>query len=94
MSAGASESRSERKGPDGCGNRSSEAACAHCGGSLGGLRKSATYCSARCKRAAWEERAHDGKVASVRRLKSGRLSIVVHMERDVGLLPGQIVRVG
>jgi hypothetical protein len=33
-------------------------------------------------------------VASVRKLKSGKLSVVVHAERDFGILPGQLVRIG
>lgn len=67
--------------------------CGYCGGSLHGLPESARYCSAQHRRAAFDERAREGRVASVRRLKAGRMSVVVHMDRDIGIEPGQAVRI-
>lgn len=84
----ATERRSERRTPSTPTRR-----CEYCGESLHGLPDSARYCHAKCRRAAFDERAQHGKVASARRLKGGRWSIVVHMDRDTGLEPGQAVRI-
>lgn len=67
--------------------------CGYCGQPFTPARQSAAYCSAACRRADFDERAKGGKVASVRRLKGGRMSVVLHMEHDVGIEPGQVVRV-
>lgn len=66
--------------------------CVHCRGPMAGRREGAEYCSNVCKRAAFDERAKEGRVASVRRLKGGKMSVVVHMS-DTGLKPGDAVRV-
>lgn len=76
------------------GDSPSHAPCINCGGSLAHRKDGAQYCNNVCKRAAFDERAKGGRVASVRRLKGGRMSVVVHMSADVGIEPGQSVRVG
>lgn len=53
-------------------------------------RSDRKFCSTKCRRASNRE---DGRVASVRRLKSGLMSVVVHMH-DAGLKPGDQVKVG
>jgi hypothetical protein len=47
----------------------------------------------KCRREAFTERASEGRIASVRRLKSGKMSVVVHMA-DVALKLGDQVKVG
>lgn len=69
-------------------------ACSHCKAPFDRPRAERKYCSNVCRRAAFDERAREGKVASVRRLKGGRMSVVVHFDRDTGIEPGQAVRVG
>lgn len=56
-------------------------------------RKDREYCDVNCRRAAWRERADAGRVVSVRLLKSGRLSVVIHVE-DTSLKPGDTIKVG
>ena len=58
------------------------------------LRPEARYCSGKCRAESWREKAFGGRVSSVRRLKDGRMSVVVHMVGDVGLRPGDQVGVG
>lgn len=58
-----------------------------------GRKSTAEYCGNACKRAAFDERARSGRVASVRILKSGLQSITVHV-KDGGVKPGDIVKVG
>lgn len=53
-------------------------------------RSDKIYCSDRCRRIANRE---GGRVASVRRLKSGLMSVVVHMP-DAGLRPGDKIGLG
>jgi hypothetical protein len=60
--------------------------CEWCGTALTNGRADQRFCCGKCRRDAWAERAHFGHVASVRRLKSGLMSITVHMP-DVGLCP-------
>lgn len=55
-------------------------------------RSDRKYCDGHCRRMAHVDRAHEGRVASVRRLKSGRMSVIVHMP-DCGLKPGDLVHV-
>lgn len=57
-------------------------------------RDLAVYCSENCRRAAWREQAEFGRIASVRRLRSGKMSVVIHTERDQGLVPGAEIRLG
>jgi len=69
--------------------------CVWCGGPLPSKRQpDAIYCSGTCRSRAWRENAHVGRVSSVRRLKDGRISVVVHLAGDAGLRPGYEVRVG
>lgn len=68
--------------------------CEQCGTAFQPRRDSAVYCSEKCRKAAWREVAHMGRVASVRRLRSGQMSVVLHMPRDLGLSPGSEVRLG
>jgi len=56
----------------------SERFCANCGGSMTG-RSGSVYCGQPCRRNAFSERSREGRVASVRKLKGGRLSVVVHL---------------
>jgi len=82
--ASASESRSERI----------NGICLWCESMLpGNSRKDRKYCNDHCRRMAFDERASEGRIASVRRLKSGKMSVVVHMA-DAGLKPGDQVKVG
>jgi hypothetical protein len=76
------KTRSERKA----------CSCEWCGSGLTAARANKRFCSARCRRDAWAERAHKGRVAAVRRLKDGRMSVTLHMP-DIGLRPGDNVRV-
>ena len=68
--------------------------CQYCDDSLPDKsRPNRKYCNNHCRRLAFEERASEGRVASVRRLKSGKMSVVVHIA-DAGLRPGNAVKVG
>lgn len=67
--------------------------CRWCGEPLTGKRASADYCGQVCRKAAFDERARSGRVASVRILKSGLQSITVHV-KDGGVKPGDSVRIG
>lgn len=51
------------------------------------------FCSTRCRRESFTENANEARIAAVRRLKSGKMSVVVHMA-DSGLRPGDQVKVG
>ncbi len=68
--------------------------CASCGVDFRPMNARAEFCSTDCRRAAWKERARTGRVASVRRLKSSAMSVVIHMDSDIQLAPGDRVRVG
>lgn len=62
-----------------------------CGGALPDKSRSdRKFCSDRCRRVANRE---SGRVASVRRLESGMMSVIIHMH-DAGLRPGDQVKVG
>lgn len=52
------------------------------------------FCSTACRKADFNDRAHEGRAVSVRRLKSGKLSVVVHLQGDTGICPGLRVRIG
>lgn len=49
------------------------------------------YCNARCRRLAFVERGHVGRIGSVRRLQSGKTSVTIHMKADLGLKPGDVL---
>lgn len=66
-----------------------ERTCPTCGGGFRPKRSDARFCSTTCRRADFEEKAHTGIVASVRELRNGKISYVIHLDRPVGLLPGQ-----
>lgn len=84
FAASASESRSERI----------NGICLWCESLLPEKsRKDRKYCNDRCKRMAFDKRASEGRIASVRRLKSGKMSVVIHMG-DNGFRPGDQVKVG
>jgi len=69
--------------------------CLCCGTKLPKQRRTdMLYCDAICRRRAWIRNPKDGRVASVRRLKSGRMSVVVHMEHDDQWKPGDAVLIG
>ncbi len=68
--------------------------CEQCATVFQPRRDSAIYCCEACRRDAWRESAQTGRVASVRRLRSGQMSVVLHMPRDLGLSPGSEVRLG
>lgn len=75
-------SRSERK------TRS----CEYCATALPtNARASQAYCNARCRRLAFVERGYRGRINQVRRLKNDLISVTVHLERDVGLKPGDVI---
>jgi hypothetical protein len=65
--------------------------CEWCGRALPNGRPDQRFCCGKCRRDAWVERAHHGRVASARRLKNGQMSVTVHMP-DLGLCPGGYVR--
>lgn len=70
-------------------------ACLRCGVALPpNARPDTRYCAAACRRADFDDRACEATVAGVRKLKSGKLSVTVHLEHDPGIEPGQRVRVG
>jgi hypothetical protein len=75
-------------------HRSEDRRCGNCGASLEGHRSDADHCSDACRKAAWRDRAHEGKLVAKRQLKSGEWSLIVRLPADVGLVPGQTVRVG
>lgn len=56
-------------------------------------RPNRKYCNRHCRRLAFDERSTEGRVASVRRLKSGKMSVIIHMG-DNGFRPGDQVKVG
>lgn len=65
--------------------------CDTCGSTLpDSSRSDRKYCSDACRRLSSRE---SGRVASVRRLKSGKMSVVIHMG-DCGFRPGDQVKVG
>jgi uncharacterized OB-fold protein len=66
----------------------------NCGRTFTPARADSVYCQTACRIAAWNEHAHDGRVRSARRVKPGEWSIVVRMKSDIGLMPGQKVRIG
>ncbi len=74
--------------------RLEEQSCESCGSALSGGRADRRFCTPRCRRDAWTERAHEGRVASVRRLKGGVMSVLLHMSADIDLAPGDRVRTG
>lgn len=75
-------SRSERK----------SGLCGYCGSSLPPRSHSSRlYCNARCRRKAFAERAHQGRIGSVRRLQNSKISVTVHMQTDLGLKPGDVI---
>ena len=68
--------------------------CLYCGKVLpADSRGNRRFCDSRCRRLDFDERGKVGRVASVRRLKSGKMSVVVHLS-DTGLRPGDEVKVG
>lgn len=67
---------------------------ASCGGPFTTLRPDTEYCSARCRRTMWKERAHEGRIYSVRKTVSGEVSIVIRFKQDIGVLPGEVRRLG
>ena len=68
--------------------------CLYCEAALPeNSRKDRKYCNPECRRKAFDERASEGRIASVRRLKSGKMSVIIHMA-DGGLKPGDQVKVG
>ena len=56
-------------------------------------RSHAKYCCSRCRYYGAVDRGRTGKVASVRKLKNGKISVVVYMT-ETNLRPGQPVKVG
>jgi hypothetical protein len=68
--------------------------CEQCGSVFTPRRDSAVYCSEKCRKAAWRESSQEGRIASVRRLRSGQMSVVVHMPKDLALAPGDAIRLG
>jgi hypothetical protein len=66
-------------------------ACEWCRTPLPDGRVDQRFCCGKCRRDAWTERAHYGRVATVRRLKNGLMSVTIHMP-DVGLRPSGQVR--
>lgn len=68
--------------------------CGYCGDKmpLAG-RADAKYCGDRCRYYAAVNRGRKGKVASIRELKDGRISVVIYMN-ETNLKPGQLVQVG
>ena len=50
-------------------------------------------CGAQCRRALWESLAHVGTVRSVRRLASRKMSVIIWMDNDVGMVPGSAVHI-
>lgn len=68
-------------------------ACEQCGETFQPAREAA-FCSSKCRALAFKDRAREGQVASVRRLRNGQMSVIVHMPQDVGITPGIRVRLG
>ncbi len=80
---------------DGSDSRSQrQRTCDHCAAPLTGGRPDRRFCDARCRRANYDERAQVGTVRSVRRLASGKMSVIVWMDHDTQLVPGMAVRIG
>ncbi len=68
--------------------------CEQCGNRLPSRSRSdRKFCSSECRKAARAERNHHGLVASFRRLKTGKMSLVIHLDTDIGLKPGDQVAV-
>ena len=68
--------------------------CQWCGTALPeNSRPTRKTCGAQCRRALWELHAHVGTVRSVRRLASGKMSVIIWMEADVGMVPGSAVHI-
>jgi hypothetical protein len=55
-------------------------ACAYCHGLFQPRRRWATFCSTKCRNGYEADVGAVGRVASVRRLKGTRASVVVHLE--------------
>lgn len=68
--------------------------CVNCRQPFTPARADSVFCQTACRIANWNEHAHDGRIMSARRVKSGEWSIVVRMKSDIGLVPGQTVRIG
>ena len=56
-------------------------------------RSDAKYCCERCRHYYAVDQGRRGTIASVRKLKNGKISVVIYM-RKTDLRPGQPVRVG
>ncbi len=68
--------------------------CEWCGDYLGAsARKGKKYCGSECRKAAFNDRSHCGEVRTARWLKSGRISLVVWLDKDAGLRPGMKVKI-
>ena len=69
-------------------------ACQWCGDDLPVSSRSDTkYCCDQHRYYACLNRGRTGKIASVRKIKNGKTSVIIYMEKT-DLKPGQLVRVG
>jgi len=57
------------------------------------IRSDAKYCCDQHRHYAWLTRGRKGKIASVRKIKNGKTSVTIYMEKT-DLRPGQPVKVG
>lgn len=67
-------------------------ACVQCGTVFDPPRAGQKYCTTKCRRIAFQENSHECRVHSVRRISTGEMSIILRLDHDIGLKPGQKAR--